>query len=1332
MKKWNIWKRGIAVSVAAVVLVTDQSIIYAADRSAEPETLEEGEEAPALPEENETAGPEEGETSQYPEEDSGIPKDNQEQDETDVPEGDRVLPEGAGEVSPEDNGDLPQSEQPKEPELPKPQEEQTQEAPEEEAKEQPEAEEDTEPLEEERHFKPHLKRNSSEEDAYLWDQPLIGQEDDEEPYTYTESYGNQLKGQTERALYEQLQAALEENETAISLGEITTDAEELEGEAYEAFVLSYEEAAQYAFDAWYYDYADAEYLDTENSELVIKYEGIPSEDGTTLWTVEASWELAWEEDTDKETEETIPSAEEGDTCQTLRTCFDQILNSMGQEESTESSARMFQRLCDQAEITCILVKGIVEEELHVWNMVQMEDENWYLVDTSRNVFLKGDTEEMQETYQMYGDFSNSHRGFFAYPEIGSTDYLPADTDATVTTPEDKKEAGDQMEDSEILPSQEPAQSETPEETRTTKPDTETQTGTEPMQPAEPNESIQPEHQTQQSEALPATTPSEKTISENVETKTSDDLMSQSAAQNPAEPSAPAQEELSLAQADQAAEEVPETARAVQEKVLEGISVSGIKPQTYTGRAITPKVVVKDSSTNKKLKEGSQYTISYENNIHAGTATVVIRGVEGSGYDGVCRVDFPINPQNIAKKVKAKVLGKGFAYTGLPITPGVEISYNKTGLTAGVDYQVEYLQNTEKGNAQIQLTGIGDFTGTKVLKFKITPKNMKDTTVSLSSYSDIYGGEGALPTVSVSYEGGICREGIDYTVKYPKKLKVGKNVIQVVGRGSFKGSVKLTYMIGKASIEDAEIHFPYAWKYTSKNIKVMPTSVTVDGVSLQPKKDYTIKYQAVGGKRSGSVKKPGAYQIILTGKGNYQGSMVFDFCITDSQEVLDQNYNSAESTIKKPDLPPTPDTSPDEELSVEKDRYWGYYEQYKITSKKGIQGVSNYTEDTEAQHILLNVNMADLISTRERSGFIPYTYRGKTYYFGDLIALKDTIYHLHGWGGEENPYGANRMRNVTLVLLMGWDDELSYLIHPSARKQGAAPYYALNMQDSISRDTFEALFRYMGEEFGSLKTRVSNWTLGNEVNSCKEWNYSGNLSLNDCVANYAQAFQLLYKGVKRGAKSSRVFISLDHCWTASVAGHSGKSYLDQFAAYMNQTAPQMEWNVNYHPYSQPLTRVNFWSDNTNTTSSSNTKYISMKNIQVLTDYLKSIESRYGKPDNSIRVIIGELGYTGQQGDPTSEASQAAAIGYGYYIALFNTRIDSYIIRAYLDAPAETSTGLYFGLRDQNHNQKTAYDVYKYLDSEESLSYMNPYLPTIGIESWESTIPGFTPSALPAEF
>lgn len=1323
MKKWSIGKRWVAVAVTAAVFVTDQSIIYAAERSEPPEILEEGEpEYQSLPEE-EGAPSTEGEPSSDLE-------GGENKDETDVPEGDTEVPEATEKPSTEESHDLPQDENEA------PTEPAEQPSPEEKPQEPTDSEEDIGPLLEERHWQPQTEVAYDEEEQYLLGQPLIGEQDEEEPYQYTQSYGNQLKDQTTRALYEQLKVTEQDQREAISLGEVTTDDVILEGEAYEAFCLEYEEAAQYAFDAWYYDCADAEYLDIENSGLSVKYEGESLEDGSVRWNAEASWELTWEEDTGEETEDRSSSVQEEGLYQTLTAYYKQITENMEQGETQETYARMFKRFCDQAEIECILVKGIVDEEMRVWNMVHMEDDNWYLVDISQEVFLRGDTEEISDTYQLYGDFSNSHRGFFAYPEVCGTDYPVAEADASLpVTPEGDSEAANEATDTENLPSEEPSQTDSPAEAMQPN-DQATQPESAPVQSEAAMQSA-PESAADADTSAQEDTSKERIITKDVESTTSDDLMSQSVAQVPKqnpEETTPNQEAQSLAEAEQTTgeETTPSSARAIQEKVLDGITVSNIKPQIYTGYAITPKVVVKDRSTNKKLKEGKQYTISYENNIHAGTATMVIRGVEGSGYDGVCRVDFPIQPQNIAKKVKAKVLGKGFGYTGLPITPGVAISYNKTGLTAGVDYQINYLQNIEKGNAQIQLTGIGDFTGTKVLKFKITAKSMKDANVTLSSYSDIYGGESARPTVSVSYEGGTCREGIDYTVKYPKKLKVGKNIIQVAGRGSFKGTVKLTYTIGKASLEDAEIHFPYAWQYTSKSVKVMPTSVTIDGVSLQPKKDYTIKYQAIGGKRSGSVKNAGAYQIILTGKGNYQGSMVFDFCITDDQGILDQNYNSAESTIKKEVPPDIPDTSPDENLTVEKDRYWGYYEQYKITSKKGIQGVSDYTEDTEAQHVLLNVNLADLISTREQAGFVPYTYRGKTYYFGDLIALKNTIYYLHGWGGEENPYGANRMRNVTLVLLMGWKDELSYLIHPAARKQGAAPYYALNMQDSVSRDTFEALFRYMGEEFGALKTRVSNWTLGNEVNSCKEWNYSGNLSLDDCVANYAQAFQLLYKGVKRGAKSSRVFLSLDHCWTASVAGHSGKSYLDQFAAYMNQTAPQMEWNVNYHPYSQPLSKVSFWNDNSNTTSSSNTKYISMKNIQVLTDYLSELESRYGRPNNSIRVIIGELGYTGRQGNPASEAEQAAAIGYGYYIALFNTRIDSYIIRAYLDDPVETKDGLYFGLRDQNHNQKTAYDLYKYLDSEQSISYMNPYLSTIGINSWESTIPGFNPSALPAEF
>ncbi len=763
----------------------------------------------------------------------------------------------------------------------------------------------------------------------------------------------------------------------------------------------------------------------------------------------------------------------------------------------------------------------------------------------------------------------------------------------------------------------------------------------------------------------------------------------------------------------------------QEQTLQNVSVTGVKAKIYTGKPLTQKVKIKDTTTGKLLKEGKDYTISYENNVNAGTATLVIRGVSGSGHTGVLRMNFTIAPQTVAKKVKGKVLQKKILYTGAELKPSFSLTFNKMTLTAGKDYQVSYANNIAKGTGQIIVTGQGNYTGKQIIKFKITGPKMKDASVSLNTSSTVYNGATSYPGVTVTYAGETCKEGTDYIVKYPKKLKAGKNSISVRGKGNFSGSVKLTYTLSKASMEKAKVSILYAWQFTKKKVNALPSSVKVDGVSLTLKKDYTVKYYSKAkGKTLGSMKEAGEYQIWLIGKGSYTGTKKLDICVTSDQKVLSNNYDSGwepEPEPEKPVVVPEDTVYSQNKVPADHDYYMGYYEQYKITSKKGIQGTSAYTEDLGVQHVLLNVDMADLISTTEKSGYVPYTYKGKTYYFGDLIALKDTIYYLHGWGSNgENPYGANHARNVTLVLLMSWKDELSYLIHPSARKKGAAPYYALNMQDAVAKDTFEALFRYMGEWLGQYKTRVSNWTLGNEVNSCKEWNYSGNMSLNQCVENYAKAFQLLYKGVKRTATSSRVFISLDHCWTASVAGHSGKSFLDQFAAYMAQTAPDMQWNVNYHPYSDPLGKAEFWNNTSSTSDSSNSKYISMRNINVLTDYLSQLESRYGKASGSIRVILGEFGYSANAGNTSQEQHQAAALGYGYYIAMANSRIDSYIIRAYQDAPEEGKLKL--GLRTKNDVAKESYQVYKYLDTSESETYMNKYLSIVGLNNW-SQISGF---------
>ena len=219
-----------------------------------------------------------------------------------------------------------------------------------------------------------------------------------------------------------------------------------------------------------------------------------------------------------------------------------------------------------------------------------------------------------------------------------------------------------------------------------------------------------------------------------------------------------------------------------------VTVSNIKVQNYKGTGITPKIMVKDPATRKKLKQGKHYTVSYENNVNVGTAAIVIRGIEANGYSGVKHVYFTIQPQSVAKKVRAKVNGKRFLYTGNELTPGVNLTYNKRKLTEGVDYVLSYSNNVGKGSAKITITGIGNYTGSKTVKFKITGPKLKDAKVSLVPNGTPY------PDITVTYAGKTRTMGQDYTIKYPKIVKPGKNRIIVKGRGNFSGSVKLTYYV----------------------------------------------------------------------------------------------------------------------------------------------------------------------------------------------------------------------------------------------------------------------------------------------------------------------------------------------------------------------------------------------------------------------------------------------------------------------------------------------------------------------------------------------------------
>lgn len=146
---------------------------------------------------------------------------------------------------------------------------------------------------------------------------------------------------------------------------------------------------------------------------------------------------------------------------------------------------------------------------------------------------------------------------------------------------------------------------------------------------------------------------------------------------------------------------------------DSIEYTSNNPYVYDGKSKKPIVyVVKEN--HELLEEGRDYTVSYKNNVDAGTATAVITGV--GNYKGVIYKDFKINKKSISSKT-VNIPYKSYSYTGKTIAPKVSIK----GLAEGTDFSVSYTDNKKVGKAVIKVSGKGNYKGTKTKTFNINPK-----------------------------------------------------------------------------------------------------------------------------------------------------------------------------------------------------------------------------------------------------------------------------------------------------------------------------------------------------------------------------------------------------------------------------------------------------------------------------------------------------------------------------------------------------------------------------------------------------------------------------------
>lgn len=151
------------------------------------------------------------------------------------------------------------------------------------------------------------------------------------------------------------------------------------------------------------------------------------------------------------------------------------------------------------------------------------------------------------------------------------------------------------------------------------------------------------------------------------------------------------------------------------------------PYGYTGKEWKPEVTVSFNSAT--LTAGNDYTVSYENNINAGTAKIIITGI-GDHFTGLTEKTFTINSAEISGCTFAPIAD--VTYNTKAHTPEVTVAISGRTLEADKDYTVSYDSNVNAGTVTVTVTGKGNFTGSANTTFTIAKADLNLSVYTISS------------------------------------------------------------------------------------------------------------------------------------------------------------------------------------------------------------------------------------------------------------------------------------------------------------------------------------------------------------------------------------------------------------------------------------------------------------------------------------------------------------------------------------------------------------------------------------------------------------------------
>lgn len=431
-----------------------------------------------------------------------------------------------------------------------------------------------------------------------------------------------------------------------------------------------------------------------------------------------------------------------------------------------------------------------------------------------------------------------------------------------------------------------------------------------------------------------------------------------------------------------------TGNAVKTFNIVSKSIAGAKvtvpSQTYTGSALAPSADQVTVVLDGKTLDSKYYTVKYTNNTKAGTATATVTGK--NGYSDLASGDFTIEKATI-DSCTAEYSGKMMWNNGQAISPEITLKLGNYTLVKGTDYTVTYNNNqNETTKAEINVTGTGNFTGTKTYYFEITRNrtDINDSSIKVNASDLEYdGGKEVTPVITVTQTGKLLAEGESYDVTVTNKTngyEVGSVItVKLTGKDAFAGTREATFKITAVDLTGAAVELENeTFEYTGDVVvPVVKMITTKSGKKITDLSE--LKVQPSYNTNAGTA------TVTITGKtNNYTGSTTKTFEIQKKSiaaadiicEVKDATYKGSQIQPKTSDDIKV--TRNGKKLSLWTDyKIVSYGENINAGKDAGsivIEGVNNYTGQKTVYFTINPQSIAGATVNVNRS----YTYNGKAW------------------------------------------------------------------------------------------------------------------------------------------------------------------------------------------------------------------------------------------------------------------------------------------------------------------------------------------------------------------